>query len=379
MLWHILAPSVSIPQFQWEDVCEVLYEFDGPKIFTTKDSDGLLRLWYESVEDRESKKVRFLVAPVSEAQIDNLKLGRRTVFDLLRQNWLWVVDSDYSFTPLAAWVLRSLEEVPANARPDPQATLYPQHMPLLSYRLIGPGLVEGNVPASVISRAVNSPAAALKRIFESINKNFASGRPEESFRRSYDLPATRFSYNSFEVSFAEPASDQLDLDAVEDDVSMYREGSIALEQGLSWLQDCSGDEPGISMLEALKELTPPAHGQIERVELRGRLLRSNKVVSLNRSHRKVITDLIRNRRVSDSELVSVEGRVRELDKDNLSFTLRDRLDGAPELRCVFDEDKYDDVIEYFNSDALVRAVGRLKSSKGILEIGDIQLFDGVVN
>lgn len=368
MLWPITSPKTSPQQFEKIEMCEVLYEFDGPKIFTAKDSENLLRLWYESVEDEANKSIRFLVAPTTDSQIEKLKRGHNTVYDLLKQTWLWVVDLSYEMTPKDAWILNSINEVPAKARPEPHATLYPEHMPLLSYRLIGPGLQEGQVPASVISRAVRSPTAALKRIFESFNQSYSSGRPEESFRRSYDLPAARFAYNSFEVAFSEPATDQLDLDGE----STYEIGSAALEQGLRWLVHQSGDEPSVYVLEALKELTPPAHGQIEGAEIRGRLIKSNTVFRLNRQHRRSISEALIKHQMVDHELIKVSGQIRELDKDNLSFMLRNRPNDDAELKCIFTEEQYDDIVDYFNSDSFVSATGRLKHSKNLLEIGDIE-------
>ncbi|BCR22507.1 hypothetical protein [Aquipseudomonas alcaligenes] len=368
MLWPITSSKVTTHQFDTIDMYEVLYEFDGPKIFTSKDSNNQTYLWYESAEDFSNKRIRFLVTPTTDSQIEQLKLGHKTVYDLLKQAWLWAVDLTYDMTLANAWALGGLDDVPAKSRPEPHVTLYPEHMPLLSYRLIGPGLQEGQVPASVISRAVKGPTAALKRIFESLSQGYSSGRPEESFRRSYDLPAARFAYNSFEVAFSEPPFDQLDFDGE----SAYEAGSSALEDGLQWLVNQSSKEPSIIVLEALKELTPPAHGQIERAEIRGRLIKSSAVFCLNRQHRRAITEALAKHQKTDHELIQVSGQIRELDKDNFSFILRNRPNDENELKCIFTEEQYDDVVEHFSSETFVSATGRLKRSSNLLEIGDIE-------
>lgn len=101
----------------------------------------------------------------------------------------------------------------------------------------------------MIARAVNSPASALKKILEVVTQSVSQGRPEESFRKSYDLPATRFAYNSFEVSFSSPSSDQLDLQT--SPIDAYAQSARVLESGLNWLVERSGNEPEISILEAL--------------------------------------------------------------------------------------------------------------------------------
>ncbi|WP_248919502.1 hypothetical protein [Pseudomonas entomophila] len=370
MLWPITSPAISTQPFEDLQIAEVLYEFDGPKIFTTLDQDGFLRFWYESKEDRDDKLIRYLVTPSSALLIQQLKCGHKSVHDLLKQSWLWAVDLRYDMSPSRAWHLESLDEVPAKFKPEPHATLCPEHMPLLSYRLIGQGLKEGSVPASVIARAVNSPANALKKILETITQSIAQGRPEESFRKSYDLPATRFAYNSFEVSFSTPSPEQLDLQVP--GISTYTQSAQVLENGLRWLVDQSGGEPELSVLEALKDLTPPTHGQVESAELRGQLISNNHVFRLTRAHRKLISETLARHQTSRHQLMKTSGKIRELDKDNLTFILRSRPDAETELKCAFSDTLYDDVVEHFASEVSISVTGRLKHAKAVLEISDIE-------
>ncbi|UVL17606.1 hypothetical protein LOY42_17035 [Pseudomonas sp. B21-023] len=370
MLWPVTSNPISPQPFETLHIAEVLYEFDGPKIFTTLGSDSLLRFWYESEEDREEKLIRYLVTPTSPSLIQQLKTGHKTVHDLLKQSWLWVVDMHYDMSPAMAWSLESLDDVPLQFKPEPHATLCPEHMPLLSYRLIGPGLKEGAVPASVIARAVNSPASALKKILEVVTQSVSQGRPEESFRRSYDLPATRFAYNSFEVSFSIPNSDQLDLQT--SPIDTYAQSAHVLESGLSWLVERSGNEPEISILEALRDLTPPTHGQVESAEIRGQLIKNNQVIRLNRHHRKFISETLARHLTQKHQLVKTSGQIRELDKDNLTFILRGRPNGEAELKCAFNDSLYDDVVEHFASEVNISVTGRLRQTKAVLEISDIE-------
>lgn len=99
MLWPIISNPISPQPFEALHIAEVLYEFDGPKIFTTVGCDSLLRFWYESAEDREEKLIRYLVTPTSPSLIQQLKAGHKTVHDLLKQSWLWVVDMHYDMSP----------------------------------------------------------------------------------------------------------------------------------------------------------------------------------------------------------------------------------------------------------------------------------------
>ncbi|MFK4136029.1 hypothetical protein ACI2KR_27650 [Pseudomonas luteola] len=380
MLWEINSPKGDRDQFENIRIKEILYEFDGPKIFTTGASDNLLQLWYECGEDYESETIRFLVVPTNRNQIDLLKQGSRTVHDLLKQPWIWAVDLDFDFDLRESWVLNSLDEVPVEAKPEPYATLNPEHMPLLSYRLIGLGLKEGCIPSSVVNKAINGPTSALKKLLEVFGGGFTQGRPEENFRKAYDLPATRFSYNSFEVSFGLPSGPQLTLQNQEQPI--YEAGSESLEKAFCWLEKPDHtDEPPIGILEALKELVPPAHGQVEQAELRGKIINRLGPVILTRQHRKSIIKALNNKKDIEEPLVQVKGKIREFDKDNFSFILRNRAEDEVDLRCIFTEDKYDDLYEYFYEDTVVNIAGRLKNSKNILEVVDVDHIrnDGIID
>ncbi|KAE9643801.1 hypothetical protein EJA70_15470 [Pseudomonas sp. PB103] len=372
MSWTITTPNVAVEPFNPHEISEVLYDFDGPKIFVTIDSDRLMRFWYESLDDRITKTVRYLVTTTTESQIKMLKSGKRTVHDLLKQPWLWAVDCSYSMDPQNAWVIDEINDVPPDYRPKQDATLFLEHMPLLSYRLVGKGLREGEVPASVIAKAVTGPTSALKRLLEAVMPNESSGRPEESFRRSYDLPAVRFAFNSFEVSFSAPAEEK--LESAKGELVVYGNGTSKLKDAFAWLTNPSKhEEPEAYVLQALKELAPPAHGQIESVELRGQLIGNFQQVLISRSDRKTITQALGKKKTDEEQLMQVTGVIRELDKDHRRFTLRNRPDCAEDLICIFTEEHYDDVIEHFANDALISATGRYKTSKNLFEVGDIGL------
>lgn len=369
MLWHIKAPNAHREQFEKPEIQEILYDFDGPKIFTSG-SPSQLNIWYECGEELESRTLRYIVAATNQKLISQLKQGKKTLFDVLDQPWIWVVDKDFDMTLKGAWILDSLELIPIDAKPAPQATLYPEHMPLLSYRLIGSGLTEGNVPSSVIAKAVGGPTAALRRLFESLDDSQpqTSGRPEEILRKAYDLPAIAFAYKSFEVTFGKPTDIQLSISGT-DPESIYEKSAENLDKGISWLKH-SGDEEDLEtpILEALKELMPPAHGQVEFAEISGQIIGQRMPIRLTRSDRRKVTFALKNKLAIEQPTLQTIGIVRELDKDNLSFILRSRPEDAPALKCFFPEDLYDDIVEFFNSDEPIRVAGRYKRASSALDV-----------
>lgn len=399
MLWNIpVTHSCPTSQFEtWNSPSEVLYEFNGPRIFTTTDG-SLSWLWYECAEDDLNNSARYLVVPCNERLISNLKNGIKTVHDSLSQPWLWAIDVDFSSNSIiAGWVLGSLDEVPQEAQPRPDALLWPELQPLLSYRLIGEGLKEGYVPASVIKRAITNPTAALKVLLETISEGATSlGRPTKVSRRLYDVVAKRFAYNSFEIVFDFPDSLESELliqeqgqellpeiesaSVVEcnEKEAIYEQASIQLKQALTWLNDeADTTTPELGMLSVLEQFAPPKHGQVKEVELKGRIISSHTPVLLTREHTGKIKATLRELRKEEPLIVTLQGRIGEFDKDKFLCTLRDIVSSASsgDVLCSFPEELYDDIYDAFDSDKKLKIQGlwRVSGPKMLDLINCIQL------
>lgn len=412
MLWEITTPE-SGNDFSNIAPSEVLYEFDGPKIFTSLDGSHMC-LWYECGEDIATNVIRYLVAPVNSRIVEQLKNGTKTVFEALSQPWIWAVDVRDGNAE-KSWILGSLDEVPPDAKPDKETPLWPELVPLLSYRLIGPGLQEGAIPASVVARAVSGATSAIKALLESVNDTQSPviGRPDEGFRRLYDVVAKRFAYNSFEVTFDAPIIKEnqaiaqvgreqncdllsvavegqgTDLTAVPTVQTnfpsipsstiveatrrseLYQQSAIKLAEALTWLESDSQAVTELSsgILSALEHLVPPKHGQILEAELRGRLIPDGRSILLTRDSTAKVKKAISTRKERARQLVTTEGRVGQFDKDKLIFTLRDRPNGEPDLLCSFSEEHYDDLFDAFVADERhVLLQGRWHADRRGLEV-----------
>jgi len=343
---------------------EILYEFEQPRIFTVH-ADGLLQLWYECAEGSNGER-RYLVVPTDAGSVSLLKSGARTVHDALAQPWLWAVDVNAEGVATHAYVVHGLGVVPDTAKPKPNVPLLPHLEPLLSYRVIGEGLAEGRVPASVIEAAAHRPAAALKKLLEFASKSAAGtvGRPVDAFRRLYDLPAQRMAFNSFEIAFAAP-----DQQGLSDN---YDGAAAQLAKALEWLTSEARDAQILptELLEVLKDLAPPAHGQITAAEVGGQLMPHGVRVAIDRSDGTRVTRAIASRN-QGGRVKHLTGRVGEFDTDNLSLMLREvtgDLD-AEELRCTFPDELYDDLFSALQPPQdRITVVGRLKASGKVLAI-----------
>lgn len=95
---------------------EVLYEFEGPCIFTARAAHGVAVLAYLSEDLEDEQRLRYIVATTSEGTVDELKHGVISVREALDRGSLWMVDFDYGYRPVRAFSVRS-EQLPEDAMP----------------------------------------------------------------------------------------------------------------------------------------------------------------------------------------------------------------------------------------------------------------------
>ena len=89
-MWSIPGKPVSPARFQPFEPVDVLYEFDGPRIFTLWDSEGELNLAYWSDED--DAICRYVIVPTTDKIVAALRQGGISVFDALNQPRCWLCD-----------------------------------------------------------------------------------------------------------------------------------------------------------------------------------------------------------------------------------------------------------------------------------------------
>lgn len=372
MDWTVTAPQFDVASFQGISPEEILYEFDGPRIFTAQSALGEL-LFY--LADEKDGVCRYIVAPTNASIVGLLKSGVRSVRDALNQPWVWFLDTRCDGNPVAAWK-GTLADAPADALPLPGVMLWPHLEPVFVLRAIGDGLGEGTVPASVIRQVVDGATTALKKISGHVFQAArAQGRKANAIRQFYDLPMQGVAYNSFEIAFRHPDRKQLTLGAgevPEELGSEFDEIGKQLEQALSWAMNAKSEEDNdpldIDLLEALEKLVPPQTGIVKSMELRGRIFRAgHERYQLTRETSKRVRRALGKARVSQERITKVSGLVREFDKDDLSFTLRETDDGK-EHGCRFPQEFFDDVLEVFNTDQRVTISGRENIKNGEIDV-----------
>ncbi len=350
-MWDVKGTPLSVKFENWVPD-RVLYDFDGPRIFTVRHELGDF-LAYACDEDDEI--TRYLLAPTSGDMITALEKGARTMREALAQPWLWVVDVGFDDVPRQIW-RSTLEAIPESHLPKPWAMLWPHLEPLLAVRMIGPNLARGRILASVIKRAVEGATYALKKLAELM----LSSRPQPdqrslTVRHFYDLPTQRLAFNSFEIAFRAPDAAQLRLGEQDGVLEQeYDEMGRWLAEALEWATLSASDEESrtidLDLLDALKKLVPPQTGLVEQVEVRGRLLRHQPrhTYTLTREATRRV-GRARTQREPQATPLTATGLIEEFDKGRLTFILR-YTDANRDINCAIADELYDEVMELFQQD-----------------------------
>jgi hypothetical protein len=353
---------------------EILFEFEEPLTFLCRDRDGGLLLAHSL--SAEPGRSRYLVSISDPRIITELKAGRLDVLGALRQPRCWIVEFGPGWEILDLWLI-PFDEVPKDLLPKPGAMLTPDLEPLFRIRLIGSGVGPGKTSAADVRMAAQATEMGLRGLARlALDEKKQVGPVTGDVRHYSDLPYQYSRAASFEIAFGRPRDR---LPGLDDEV--FDEMGRLLELGLIALR-AEGDDLGpveglnadqaLQLFEAIRALTPPTRGDINRIELGGALTDGFKVSNvLTRDDR--IRSVQRVKAVHHAprreEPFRVTGVIEAVDQGTATFTLR-QLDppdvpvvgAVPEIRFHFEEYLYDIVMEAFFSLERVVIVGELIDS-----------------
>lgn len=337
--------------------CEVLYEFEGPCIFTAQTAHGAAVLAYLAEDLEEEQRLRYIVATTSEMTVHELKCGVISVRQALDRGSLWMVDFDYGYRPVHAFSVRS-EQLPEDSMPLRGTMLWPSLEPAFTVRLVGSDIQEGRIPAAAFTQAAEIAGKALKPVFEWAARDLrqeTSGRPPEWLRDLYALPAQRFAFGSLEVAFGQIRLGTelqpmlpFDHERLPTPLEIQEAGWSALREGLTWAvsQDSvpsseADEEKWLAILESLRRLSPASAGPVSAIEFWGSITGTqDRRVRLDRnSTKRIRTALTELKKRHGVELRVFTGRVRDLDLDKLTLILRDVSGEEGDVQLALDDEQ----------------------------------------
>ncbi len=348
---------------------EVLFAFEEPLTFTCRDRDGQMLLAHNLCA--EGSVSRYLLVVTDQEFIDGLKAGRMDMLAALRQPRCWIVDFGREWEIKGLWLIAS-DKIPRDHLPKPGAMLTPELDPLFRLRLVGPGVGPGKTSAADVRMAAQAAETGLRGLARiALDQKKRAGQVSRDIRHYSDLPYQYSRAASFEIAFGRPHDR---LPALDDEV--FQEMGRLLEQGLGAVR-ANEDEPtpikgldadqAVQLFEAIKALTPPMRGGVDRIEIGGELVEA--VASP-----RVLT---RDDRIRSSERIKaasrpprkeapfrISGVIEEADQGTFSFTLRQldpaeaaAVNNAVEVTFAFDDHLFDAVSDAWNSQERVFVVG----------------------
>ena len=113
-MWQARGTSCNADRFTPVEPIEVLYDSDGPRVFTLRDGEGRITLACWS--DADDAVNRYLVVPTTSETVGLLRAGEMSVYDALHQRQCWACDVTFG-GELVRSVRVAFDDVPADARP----------------------------------------------------------------------------------------------------------------------------------------------------------------------------------------------------------------------------------------------------------------------
>lgn len=164
---------------------------------------------------------------------------------------------------------------------------------------------------------------------------------------------------------------------------VYQQVGELLQRGLKWVTGSPADPREISpteeerrvILRAVESLTPPAHGAVKEVELRGSMVgelgNAREPVRLDRNARTLVKRTLKEIDARE-RFVEATGLIREADKDRFTFELREIRGPLEAMKFTFDEQFEDDVLDAFSSNYRVKIWGIEEPVRNLFRVVAIQ-------
>jgi len=122
---------------------EMLFEYNGPLIFTFKTRWNGIAIAYLS--DEEDNVLRYVIAPTNSSIVERLKSGIISVRNALEQPMIWLADVTTSnWSVSRSWQIQ-IKDLPEDALPKPEVMLYPNLEPLQTIKEKDEQITEGNI------------------------------------------------------------------------------------------------------------------------------------------------------------------------------------------------------------------------------------------
>ncbi|MCK6527594.1 hypothetical protein L6R50_08535 [Myxococcota bacterium] len=245
----------------------------------------------------------------------------------------------------------------------------------------GAGIDWPATPTSVLTTFLNTLRKGIQSGTEWIATGSLSTRPTLAIQRACDLEVLSLRPGSVRVGLRLPEREDADAGSV---AGAAREALDKYATVAAWAGS-DEDEGALArrvpdaglrrvLLTEVKRLAPRPRGGVDAVELSGPSAGGRPVSLTRAAHRRIDAAID----AAASEVVlTYAGDLREIDLDNLSFTLRNVGDAALEVPCGFEPELLDTAIEALDRRVEVHGVRRAGGGRrtGRLQVTRLVILD----
>jgi hypothetical protein len=251
-------------------------------------------------------------------------------------------------------------------------------------RLQGPGIELHNAPTSVVTAMIDLLRVGVQAVAEYLLRGAANLRPTALIKQACDLRIVDFAPGSVQVGLSLPdlppeLFEQYDIgQRVRESLRLYLQTAAwaGSDDSTGRLEEAIPDPDTRRMvLNQVARLVPRPRGQLEVVELSGRMVNRGRV-QLRRETRQRVREAVKQ--TVRREMLVASGVLREIDLDERTFSVRD-WESSQETRCKIPPESEDlmliakESLDYRVTVLGVRKVDPLKRQAVPLQVLDIDV------
>jgi hypothetical protein len=297
----------------------VLYEYDGPAIFTAM--IGLSKFLFYKADEMEEYDV-FVAAETDDATIELVMSGRLSVRGALNKKRVFVIELNHGYCLEKYWEV-SAEDVPEGIMP-------PKHLPIFSslgsavdhveqarsffsIRFEGSSITRNSIPFGVFKSLVDSAYEASKKL---LRPDVLSGLKTDIF----DFPISEPAFSSLTLSLDEPTfnmprlekklGDDVDVESIRSEFRAQKDdffsemNDVVLSVEKKSINHTIGDH--FVIIENIKNLIPTESNKISSVEFVSQILGKSSSITITET---VGESLDKALKIAERTEVSDAGRI----------------------------------------------------------------------
>lgn len=334
---------------------EVLYDFDGPAIFTSQIGPATL-LFFKVAEYDEGDV--FLAAPVDDEELTALRGGHLSIRGSMSHREAWVVEVDFDFV-VRRYQEQSYREyeplLPQNgvalyAKYGEVPDTIEQAEAFLSFKFESDLMTSLSMPLSVLKGRIDAVSEVVRDAL--LPERLAFGRKA----RFFDVDVAPLRFNSLLIAIKDPQIDELGLLTSKETAGFTAESLItdSEDRGAHFLAELDAaaalarkdtltrDQADLhfELLDSIVGIIPTTKNDITRLQVGFRTDNGTKLVSIDK---RTGDRLLAARKSIEAPIRDIVGAIIELNDDARTFIMKDAGGRQTTINPLFD--RYQDMEE----------------------------------